>query len=40
MSIFANDINILEAKNSRVISHMKEKLTITFEIVNMEPISF
>lgn len=40
VSTFIDDIKIIGAKNSGVISRIKEELTAVFKIVDMEPIHF
>ena len=40
VSIFLDDIKIMEAKNFRVICQVKKKLTAAFEMVDMGLISF
>lgn len=37
--IFVNDIKIIGAKNFRVISQVKEKLTATFKMIDIDAIS-
>lgn len=40
VSIFVDNIKIIGVKNSGLISRVKEKLTVVFKIVDMNPISF
>lgn len=40
MSIFIDDIKIMEAKNFKVISQVKKKLILIFKMIDMQPISF
>lgn len=40
MSTYIDNIKIIGAKNSEVISWVKNKLIATFEMVDIEPISF
>lgn len=40
ISTFIDDIKIIRAKGSRFIEQVQKKLTITFDMVNIGPISF
>lgn len=40
LSVFVDDIKIIIPKNSRIIGRVKAKLTATFSISDMRPISF
>lgn len=40
MSIFVDNIKIIRAKNSKVISYIKKKLIAIFKIIDIRPISF
>lgn len=40
VSIFIDNIPILKFKNLEVISHVKKKLIVVFELVDIESISF
>lgn len=40
VSMFVDDIKIMRAKNLGIISRVKEKLMVAFEMIDIEPISF